>query len=771
MRVGLPYAPRTRLAAQPPQLGKRCGDASHPDGSEVTAVRSSRNAVAVLALIQGLANGCAPASRDARPAAFVGSAACATCHAAETKAWRGSHHDLAMQVATDSTVLGDFHDAELRYGGVTSRFFRRDGRFMVRTDDPAGRMADYEIRYTFGVDPLQQYLIEFPGGRLQALGIAWDARPGSRGGQRWFHLYPGERVDHDDELHWTRPSQNWNLQCAACHSTNLKKNYDPAIRRYHTTWSELNVSCEACHGPGSRHVAWAATPARTRARDASKGLLVSLDERRGIAWTRDPATALPHRSAPRTTDVEVEACARCHASRTRMFDDDPPGTTLLAAHLPSLLVSGSYSADGQVEGEVYEYGSFVQSRMFHEGVTCSDCHDPHALTLRAPGNALCLRCHDARYDGAAHHHHASNSVASQCVSCHMPTRNFMVIDARRDHGFRVPRPDLTDSLGTPNACGSCHADQPARWALARMREWYGHEPASFQRFAGTLAAARRGTPDAPTRLALLAGDRDQPGIARGTAVAALGDVHDETSLAAVGVALADRDPLVRLGGVLAASHAPRDRSLEMLLGAVDHDSLRVLRALAGGALAGVPVDRIPAESRSNLARAKADYIAAETENADQPFGLVNLASFHLAEGDAARAEQELKTAIEIDPDWIPAYANLADLLRVTGRDGESDAVLEAGLERHPESAALHHALGLLRVRLKRYDAALLELGRAATLAPDDARFTYVYAVALMDMQRGGEALKVVEKYLARQPGNRELTDLAARLRGPGPTAR
>lgn len=217
-----------------------------------------------------LLGGCTTAGPQSTTAAsYVGEAACARCHPAEAAAWRGSHHDLAMQTAADSTVLGDFHDAEFRSSGMATRFFREDGRFMVRTDGPDGALADFEIQYTFGVFPLQQYLIGMPGGRLQALGIAWDARPKSAGGARWFSLHPGERVTHDDVLHWTRWPQNWNLQCAACHSTNLHKNYDAATHSYHTTWSELDVSCEACHGPGSRHVALASRPGAAARRAAA----------------------------------------------------------------------------------------------------------------------------------------------------------------------------------------------------------------------------------------------------------------------------------------------------------------------------------------------------------------------------------------------------------------------------------------------------------------------------------------------------------------------
>ena len=190
-------------------------------------------------------------------AAFVGSAQCASCHEGSYQAWKGSQHALAMQHASEQAVLGDFGGAKFRYAGIESTFFRRDGKFFVRTDGPDGKLADFEVKYAFGVDPLQQYLVEFPDGRLQALSIAWDARPKASGGQRWFHLYPKEKIDFRDELHWTKRSQNWNFMCADCHSTNLRKAYDAATDRFKSTWSEISVGCEACHGPGSAHVEWA----------------------------------------------------------------------------------------------------------------------------------------------------------------------------------------------------------------------------------------------------------------------------------------------------------------------------------------------------------------------------------------------------------------------------------------------------------------------------------------------------------------------------------
>ncbi len=196
-------------------------------------------------------------SASGETAQFVGSAACAACHQQEHAEWQGSQHAAAMQEANDKTVLGKFDGGTFSHGGVTSTFYKKDDKFWVTTDGPDGKLADFEIRYTFGISPLQQYLIELPKGRLQALGIAWDARPKDEGGQRWFSLFPDRKLASGDPLHWTGIDQNWNYQCAFCHSTNLKKNYDAATGIFQTTWSEISVGCEACHGPASHHMAWA----------------------------------------------------------------------------------------------------------------------------------------------------------------------------------------------------------------------------------------------------------------------------------------------------------------------------------------------------------------------------------------------------------------------------------------------------------------------------------------------------------------------------------
>jgi hypothetical protein len=253
-------------------------------------------------------------------ATFVGSETCAGCHRAEADRWRSSQHKLAMQHATDTSVLGDFNDAGFDYYDVQSRFFRKDGKFLVETDGPDGKLGIFEVKYTFGVDPLQQYLVEFPDGRLQSLSLAWDSRPKDKGGQQWLHLYANEEIKHDDILHWTKLNQNWNFMCAECHSTGVRKNYDAANDRFATTWAEISVGCEGCHGQGSRHVGWAHDRRSWwplgKSDDPAKGLAVRFDERSNIIWFPDPRTGNPQRSIPPATlRKEIETCGRCHARR------------------------------------------------------------------------------------------------------------------------------------------------------------------------------------------------------------------------------------------------------------------------------------------------------------------------------------------------------------------------------------------------------------------------------------------------------------------------
>lgn len=675
-----------------------------------------------------LTSACAPAPEtsgaQAVPPSFVGRQTCAGCHAEQDRLWQGSHHDLAMQEATEATVLGRFDGATLTHSGITTTFFRRGGRFFARTDGPDGQLHDYPIAYTFGVTPLQQYLIELPGGKLQALGATWDSRPASEGGQRWYHLYPEETIPAGDPLHWTGPNQRWNSMCAECHSTGLKKGYQPAEDRYETTWSEIDVSCEACHGPGSNHVGWA----KGDRGDSRKGFGVQLKDPGRASWIPDPKTGNGRRLAPAVATQEIDTCGRCHARRSPIAETAEPGQPLLDSHLPVLLDEGLYFADGQIREEVFEHGSFLQSRMHKAGVTCSDCHEPHSLKLRAEGNALCGRCHSpAKFDTPDHHRHAS----SQCVDCHMPARTYMGVDARRDHSLRIPRPDLTVKIGTPNACTGCHEDRSPAWAAQQVASWSGSSPRPH--YGEAIHAGRAGLPGAEEALAALAGDPEQPAIARATALSLLRShrSHAGSALPVLQRSLDDPDPLVRLAAVTAAEGLdPAERP--RLIGSRLRDPVRATRIEAARVLAALPPEML---GLAGFQAALAEYRQAQEVNADRPESRLNLSWLRAREGDLAGAEAELEAALRLDPSSVAARVNLADLRRQQGRDAEGERLLLRAAELAPGDARVRYALGLLLIRTGRMAEAVDQLGRAARLDPREPLYTYAYGLAVNPERR------------------------------------
>jgi len=700
----------------------------------------------------------AAARAQATGPTYVGRQACVPCHTREAVQYKGSHHDRAMQPADAGTVRGDFNNARFTYHDVTSTFFRKDGAYYVRTDGPDGQLHEYRIAYTFGTDPLEQYLIEFPDGRLQALNVCWDTRPKDQGGQRWFHLYPNENVTHDDILHWTGPYQNWNHMCAECHSTDVRKNYTAASNSFATTWSEIDVSCEACHGPGSLHVAWAeaAKQGTPGTADPRKGLVVDFGDRG--AWVlADPQRGIATRDRPRRSHVEVETCGRCHSRRGKLNEDYVFGRPLMDTHRPALLEPVLYEADGQFKDEVFEYQSFLQSKMYAAGVTCTDCHNPHRLKT-VGGNATCSRCHlSAKFDSSTHHFHKEGSAGAQCVACHMPTKNYMVVHARHDHSLRVPRPDLTVKIGTPNACTPCHRDKPPQWAADAAAKWWGTKRQSEPHYGEVLDAGRRDLPGAERALSTLADDPAKPGIVRATAVDLLGAHLGPRSGPTVERALRDNDPLVRMAAVAAVRQAdPRVRA--RLLPPLLSDPVRTVRIDAGRTLVGVPPTLLTEEQQSAARQALNEYVQAQLVDADRAEAHLNLGALYVEMGKTAEAEREYRTALQLSPRFPPTYVNLADLYREQSRDPEAERVLGDGLAVAPNDARLVHLLGLVLVRQKRVSEALPLLERAATLAPDQPRYAYVYGVGLNSVGQTEQALAVMRKAHDAHPGDRDVLE-------------
>ncbi len=659
-------------------------------------------------------------STATQPADYVGSEACAACHAAAYRDWQGSQHDLALQVATPETVLGRF---PAQFDGV--RFEHAPDGFLIRPDAQA---ADLTVRYTFGITPLQQYMIPGERGALQTFPVAWDSRAAADGGQRWYALYEDGDAP-DDPVHWTGRANRWNSQCADCHSTAVVKGYDPESRTYQTTWAVEDVSCEACHGPGSLHQS----------------------DPTGVAM-----------STPTSQTAEIETCAPCHSRRSQLAEGFRPGKPYLDFYRPQLITQPLYHVDGQIDDEVYVYGSFLQSRMHRAGVTCSNCHDPHSTGLKRPGNETCTFCHQrapdnefaglaaGSYDTPDHHFHPPGSDGAHCINCHMPTRTYMGVDERRDHSFRIPRPDLAVSLGVPEPCTGCHQERTPEWAAAVIAEKFG--PSRPDHFAATFAAADMAVPDTDATLAALAADPAQPIMVRASALAKLGAYQRGHTLDAIRAAR-EGEGLLRLAAPQAATGLTADSRWRLLAPLLD-DPLRAVRQETVSAL--LPTLQADPAYRARLAPYLTVWIEEQSLNRDFPETLTNLANAYAAMGDPGRAQAALSEALVLQPTWVPGLTNLADLYRATGRDGEAGELLERAMAVAPDEPDVIYAYGLWLSRQGRASESLTQLEAAARLAPERRQFGYAWAVALNDAGAGTRAVEVIEQLLTQWPDDEQL---------------
>lgn len=693
--------------------------------------------------------GCSPASEGesslpepSRPE-YVGAAVCGDCHEAEVTQWQGSHHELAMQPATEDSVVGNFEDAVFSHAGETTRFFRRDEGFFVSTTDVDGEQGEFEVTHAFGIEPLQQYLVQLDAGRMQALSVAWDSRPAAAGGGQWFHLYPDDTPDASDPLHWTGVYQNWNTMCADCHSTDLQKNYDPVADSYQTSWSDINVACEACHGPGSVH---AADPTRLLPASGAVDRTWVFDTGNPIARRVPAADVAEHGGI----SAELNACASCHSRRAQLTDAHDPGADFFDAFRLSLLDPGLYHDDGQIREEVYVLGSFLQSRMAAAGVSCSDCHDPHSAELRFDGNTLCAQCHLAsEYDQPEHHRHQPATAGAECTACHMRAETFMQVDPRRDHSFRVPRPDLSVDLGVPNACTDCHAEEGAEWAASRIEEW--NPGARRPHFGEVLNAARNWSADARSRLVALINDNSAPAIARATAVGSLAERMTLGDVEVLAGLLDSGDAMLQLAAIEAAEVLPADRRAELVQRFLSHELLS--HRIAAGQVLLSAAEQLSERRRDDLAHAIDEFLEAQRFNSDRAEGLLGRADVLAAQGRFDEAEQLYREALRRHPESVPAYANLADLFRQTGREADSEQLLRDALVVAPDDFRVHRALGFALVRTGRADEALTHFEEAARLAPEEPYNGYLLAIAINDSGEQARALAALELTHDRFPGH------------------
>lgn len=685
---------------------------------------------------------------------YAGSLACASCHASAFQNWAQSHHAHAMGEATPETVRGDFNDASVQQGGSQARFFRRDGRFMVETENGQGKPEIYAVSSVFGIEPLQQYLVRFDDGRVQVLPWAWDTRPKEQGGQRWFHAYGDEPIPPSDTRHWTRGQQNWNYMCAECHSTHVEKKFDAVTNRFATTFSEISIGCESCHGPGANHLQWAQSGKPSA---PLKGFAHKASTRAQPDWTINPQTGSPAQGVARPIGDEVETCARCHARRATLSEDWKPGAPLEDTHRPAFLSEGLFEADGTMQDEVFNDHSFKQSLMYAKGVVCSDCHDPHSARLKADGAQVCGQCHDAAKFSAIQHTGHSAKNGPDCISCHMPARTYMVVDKRHDHSFRIPRPDLSVKTGGPNACNDCHTQKSAQWAADAITAWHDPTRRGFQTWGETFALARKGDPSIKPALLALATDPTKPAVVRATALDEAARFASRDAVTVATAALRDPAPLVRLAAMRGLGPLPPADRAPLLLPLLS-DPVRSVRIEAATLLAALDPRLIPLGDALAFERALGEAEAALILNADRPEARAGRAQLHLQRGQVEKAEQELTTALKQMPDAAALTVNLADLYRMTGRETDAATLLAQFLAQNPDANAVRHALGLSLVRQKKHGEAITLFERAHAAEPENPRYAYVYGVALQSAGQVEKGRAILEAASARVPWNVDLNN-------------
>ncbi|MGF1759854.1 tetratricopeptide repeat protein [Photobacterium sagamiensis] len=699
-------------------------------------------------------------------ASFVGTDACIDCHQNEYIEWQDSDHDMAMRHADEESVLGNFNDASLESKGQTNRFFKKGDEYWVNIQDADGEFKDYKISYTFGFKPLQQYMVEFDNGRIQLIPFAWDSRTKAQGGKRWFNLYPD--MKKTNEFFWTNTGQNWNFMCADCHSTDLKKNYDKETNTYNTSWFEINVGCEACHGAASEHMTWTKdqtqpTPRTGFDRELSQAVKEWVFEEGKT--TLQPAEIFPTN--------QTEACAQCHSRRMQLNEtNDHVKGKFLDRYLLSMITPELYENDGQIFDEDYVFGSFLQSKMHDKDVVCSNCHNPHTTKLKIPEEAICSQCHIAsEYTTEKHTFHEASTDGAKCTSCHMPETNYMQVDPRRDHSWQVPRPDLSQNIGTPNVCTSCHEDKSNVWADKQVGKWFPKSPYRNEaHFASAFYAAEIGYQNAGDSLSYIAQDVKQSDIIRASALQRLERYPGRNSIIALARAVNNENEMVRLGAIQGSAPYPfnqRWQIIEKLLS----DPVLAVRAETAGALAGNWQEMTP-EQRKAMASPLQDYIDIQNFNADRGFGRTNLGNIYVAQGQFEQAEKEYLGAITVEPNFANSYANLADLYRGQGREKKAITLLKQGIKSQPDSAQLRYATGLAMFRQKNQAEAIRYLKQATEVGANNPQYWYVYGLAV-ESNDVPEAAKSLEKAFELS-GNPQhlfaLCDLQIRYQNPAVSA-
>jgi predicted CXXCH cytochrome family protein len=671
----------------------------------------------------------------------------------------------------EATIVGNFADGtRLSAHGRSYEFGRKDGRPFVTVAFSDRPPETFTVDYTLGAKRYQGYLSQLPDGRIYVLPAFWQIESG-----RWIDWK--EITPIPDGAHDLR--QIWNANCFNCHATNLVQGYDVAAKQYRTTWTEMGIGCEACHGPGREHIAladaWDADPATKPAYDTSEHNTRLTD----ILKTLSPRSAEPRRV--------FDTCAYCHGNKTNLFagfragdryedyalpfmlSDDIPANDLQGEFWPdgrpnrfnrnqALMLSGCFQAGAIVctkchvaHGSRYEHSLKVNIYQGRYGDTlCTQCHQESKRVpggLRLPGEERELAGAPSGPQGGvpdsrssfttaeglqAHTFHAPESEGSRCIGCHMSDVNWRMLVRRRDHTFRPPNPEITARFGVPNACTTCHDDKTPEWAAAQMDAWWGDGSRRQKDVAMADVLYRAGSGDLAVlpNLGRLAIDRSRGALIRASAAdyvsrllhGGRGDgrarVQSQTSLnTAAGGST----------GPLPASPSQVTPELVNMLIAAAADPEPMVRASAVRALAATgQTARVTPPLTARLID-QARVVRARAAEALLALGIAQLPG---PAGEALRnAQDEYAASLDAFPDVAVNHASRAWLESERGRADEAQQAADRAIQVDPGFARPYVIKGVLAARGGHYREAVEHWKKARALEPGYPRIDELIAEA------------------------------------------
>lgn len=657
---------------------------------------------------------------------YVGNISCVSCHKTEHDQWSTSHHFMAMQPANDLTVLGDFNNVIFVADGVTSRFFKKNNKFYINTEGEDGKYQDFEIKFTFGFKPLQQYLVVFPGGRMQPTRASWDTEK-----KKWFNQYSGDKIPAGDWLHWTGNGQNWNTMCASCHSTNLKKGYDVKTDTYKTTYNDINVSCESCHGPGKIHIDYIKS---SEYKDHKKTVGSFLKGYKGEGQM-----------------AQINNCGNCHARRVDITGSVLPTKVFMDDFIEELPTNTFFYADGQMKEEDYNYTSFLQSKMFHKGVQCTNCHNPHSGKLKKEGSLVCSQCHAiTKYNTPKHTMHLIQSKEVNCIACHMPSKLYMGIDLRHDHSFRIPRPDLSAKYGTPNTCNSCHKDKSADWAAQAIAKNFGKN--RKYHFSDDLIPASKLNTESQGHFNNLLKNTTTPNIVKAAVMEYISQLNGDKTLEILLNHLNDNAPSVRFRTLKGLNDFDPSFWIEKASPLLK-DNVRGVRIAAAELFLTIPEEQIASNYRTALESAKKEYEKFIIYQTDFAQGNVQAGDYYSRLGNLQMAEKFYKRAVKKDNRLTIAHINLASTLNALEKNDEALQHLLVAQKLEPKSDHVYYTLGLLYAEMKNNDLAIKSLQKAIALNSSNIQAYYNYGLILQQNNNSVAAEKVFRQALKVDPTN------------------